>query len=164
MEFEIVDELPAGGRGNSSEYTETIEAYKRAVDSGHIKPGKWTVIKVGDNKESIAATTSNLKDRFGPASANGLSFANRPYHNNPELRAIYVTYEPQKVVEGESRKYAESRAKKQHEANERSKVRKAEKEARAKAEANPTHTTESKPGSTAATPKGTTGQVQSKAS
>ena len=132
FEFETIDDLPSGGRANTSDLVATIDAIKLAVEEGKLEAGKWTVLKVGDNKESIAATTSNLRDRYGEVSNYGLSFAARPYHKDAQLRAIYVSYEPDKIVEGHAAKHNETRAAKNKAAAERAKVRAAEK---AKAEA-----------------------------
>ena len=126
-EFETVDDLPAGGRVDHTPLTETIEAYKKAVEAGNVKPGQWTVLKTGDNKESLAATTSTLKDKHGPPSVSGLSFAHRPYHRDSSKRAIYVTYEPHRITEGEAAKYHTARTAKMKEQNDKAKVRKAEK-------------------------------------
>jgi hypothetical protein len=106
FDFESVEELPAGGRGNVSDYDLMIETYITGCDEGLI-PFKtddgrsmWTVIKTGENKESLSAATSQLKDKYGDLTCKGLSFACRPWHKDNTLRAIYVCYEPEKIVEG----------------------------------------------------------------
>lgn len=134
FEFETIDDLPPGGRLDHTQLQESIEAFKRVVESDPTRANKWTVLKVGDNKESIAATCSTLRERYGDTSVYGLAFANRPYHKDSTKRAIYMAYDPEKIVEGHAERHEEARKVKLRLQADKAKARKAEKVAAQRAE------------------------------
>jgi hypothetical protein len=143
FEFESVDELPPGGRGTVSDFDLQIETYINMCDIGEInnktEDGRsvWTVIKTGENKESMSAATSQLKDKYGDVTCKGLSFACRPWHRDNTNRAIYMCYEPEKIIEGHYAEHDKKRKARIKLLNERAAERKA---AKAASEVGPTDT------------------------
>jgi hypothetical protein len=101
----VIEEMeflpPSPGR------TSKLQANLEVIKNEH--PGKWMVAAKYDKAGAASAAASTLRAKFGPAEANGWSFATRSIESGNRT-ALFVNFDPSKIEPGKAEAWDRVRA------------------------------------------------------